>query len=188
MFYWERDGRLSVCFLPDEVDGVLTRYHDCHGHFAGRLLLEFLIGRADWPTRGKDTHYYAQTCESCQSIGPLQPSVGTGAIVHLQPFDMVGLDFIGPITPATPTGNRYIIVMVDYFTRHLFTRAVPQATGAAAKGLFESVTEMFGDPLAVYTDNGAHFTGDDVHGMLTERQIKHFPAPKTHPSSVRLAD
>lgn len=121
-------------------------------------------------------------------MGPLKPSVGAGAIAHLQPFDMVGLDFIGPITPASFTGNRYIILMVDYFTRHLFAKAVPQATGIAARNLFESVTSTFGNPLAVYTDNGAHFTGEDFHGLLVERDIKHFPAPKTHPSSVGLAE
>ena len=121
-------------------------------------------------------------------MGPLQPSVGLGAIVHLQPFDMVGLDFIGPITPQSATGNRYIIIMVDYFTRYLFAKAVVSATGASVKCLFESVTETFGNPLSVYTDHGGHFTGDDFHGTLKERGIKHFPAPMSHPSSVGLAE
>ena len=120
-------------------------------------------------------------------MGPLQPSVGSRAIVDLLPFDMVGLDFIGPITPISDTGNHYIIIMVDYFTRNLFAKAVTQATGVAAKGLFESVTALFGNPLSVYTDNGAHFTGDDFYGLLVGRGIKHFPAPKSHPSSVGLA-
>ena len=121
-------------------------------------------------------------------MGPLQPSVGSGANVHLQPFDMVGLDFIGPTTPPSAAGNRYIIIMVDYFTRYLFAKAAVSATGASAKSLFESVTETFGNPLSVYTDNGAHFTGEDFHGTLEERGIKHFPAPKSHPSSFGLAE
>ena len=119
-------------------------------------------------------------------MGPLQPSVGTGAIDNLQPFDMVGQDFFGPITPPTPAGNQYIIIMVDHFTRNLLARAVTQATRAAAKGLFELVTQTFGDSLAVFPDNGAHVAHNDFHGMLTEREINHFPAPKTHPSSVGL--
>jgi transposase InsO family protein len=121
-------------------------------------------------------------------MGLLQPFVGYGSIIHLQPFNIVGLDFITPITPASSTGNRYIILMVDYFTRYLYAKAVGQETGAAARGLFESVTETFGNPLAVYTDNEAHFTGEDFHEMLMEREIKQFPAQEMHCSSLGLAE
>ena len=99
LFYKEIGGKLSLCVLEEDVIGILTRYHDCHSHFAGPLLVRFLVGKAYWPTQGQDAYYFARSCESCQSMGPIQPSVGSGAIVHLQPFDMVGLDFIGPLTP-----------------------------------------------------------------------------------------
>ena len=188
LFYRERGGKHSLCVLEWDVVAILTRYHDCHGHFAARLLVQFLVGKAYWPTRARDAYYFARTCESCQAMGPLQPSVGSGAIVHLQPFDMVGLDFIGPITPDSNTGNKYIIIMVDYFTRFLFAKALTHATGAAARSLFESFTRSFGDPLSVYTDNGSHFTGEDIHGLLVEHGIKLIPAPKSHSSSVGLAE
>ena len=174
--------------LPDGVAETLGFYHDCHGHFAGRVLTEYLLGKVYWPTRVKDAHYFARTCEECQAMGPIKPSVGIKPIVHLQPFDMVGLDFIGPITPVSAQGNRYIIIMVDYFTWFLFAHAVAAATGEAARALFESATETFGDPLAAYTDNGQHFLGDEFHGMLVKRGIRHFPAPKTHPLLVGLAE
>jgi len=188
LFYKEKNGKLALCILEEDVETTLEQYHDCHGHFAGRLLAEYLLGKAYWPTRIKDCHYYARTCPDCQSMGPIRPSVGIKPVVYLQPFDMVGLDFIGPITPTSARGNRYIIIMVDYFSRFLFARAIPAATGEAARGLFESATATFGNPLAVYTDNGQHFLGDEFHGTLVRRDIKHFPAPKTHPSSVGLAE
>lgn len=188
LFYKERDGRLALCVLQEDVGSTLARYHDCDGHFAGRLLVKYLLGKVYWPTRVKDCHYYARTCQDCQSMGPIRPSAGIKPVVHLQPFDMVGLDFIGPITPTSAQGNRFIIIMVDYFSRYLFARAVPAATGEAARGLFKTATETFGDPLAAYTDNGQHFVGEEFHGMLVRRRIKLFPAPKTHRSSVGLAE
>jgi hypothetical protein len=103
-------------------------------------------------------------------------------------MDMVGLDFIGPITPTSTNGNRYIIIMVDYFSRHLFARAAATSTGTVAKGLFLDVVNIFGWPRAVYTDNGSHFVGSEFHSMLVTQNVKHFPAPKTHPSSVGLAE
>ena len=103
-------------------------------------------------------------------------------------MDMLGLDFVGPITPAAESGNRYIVILVDYFTRYMFARAVPQAMGEAARGLLESVVELLGWPLSVYTDNEAHFTGKDFHGLLEEKGVRHFPAPKSHPESVGVAE
>ena len=117
---------------------TLVAYHDCHGHFAGCFLIKFLLGKVYWPTRAKDCHYYARACPDCQSMGPVRPSTGIRPIVHLQPFDMVGLDFIGQITPKSAQGNKFIVIMVDYFSRFLFARAVPAATGEAARGLLES--------------------------------------------------
>ena len=188
LFYTEKDGRLSLCILPNDVTPTLEAYHDCHGHFAGRLLIKFLLGKVYWPTRAKDCNYYARTCPDCQSMGPVRPSTGIKPVVHLQPFDMVGLDFIGQITPTSERGNRFIIIMVDYFSRFLFAKAIPAATGEAARGLLETAVETFGRPIAVYTDNGQHFLGDEFHGTLMRMGIKHFPAPKTHPSSVGLAE
>jgi hypothetical protein len=79
-------------------------------------------------------------------------------------------------------------MMVDYFSRFLFARAIPAATGEEAKRLFETAVETFGRPLAAYTDNGQHFIGEEFHGTLVRLGVKHFPAPKTHPSSVGLAE
>ena len=163
LFYTENDGRLSLCILTEDVILTLEAYHDCHGHFAGRLLIQFLLDKVYWPSRVKDCHYYTRTCEDCQSMGPVKSSAGIKPIVHLQPFDMVGLDFIGQITPASASGNRFIIIMVDYFSRFLFARAVPAATGEAARGLLETAKETFGGPLAVYTDNSQHFLGVEFH-------------------------
>lgn len=188
LFYVERGGDMARCVDEEEVTSILEKYHDNHGHFGGKMLLARLIGRVYWPARAKDTAYYARTCRNCQLFGPLRPSTGIRPIVHLQPMDMLGMDFIGPIAPVTSAGNRYIIILVDYFTRYMFAKAVTHATGEAAKNLLENVTDLLGWPPSIYTDNGPHFTGKDFHGLLEGRGVRHFPAPKSHPQSVGLAE
>ena len=91
---------------------------------------------------------------------------------------MIGLDFTGPISPISTSGNRYIIILVDYVKWHVSALLSPQATGEAARKLLESVVNLLGWPLSVYTDNGKHFTGKDFHRLLKEKGIMHFPAPK----------
>jgi transposase InsO family protein len=134
LFFVERGGKYAKCIVRDEVNEILRTYHDCHGHFAGKLLVARLINHVYWPTRYKDAVYY------------------------------------------------------DYFTRHVFACAAEAATGKVAKELLESVADLFGWPPSVYTDNGTHFIGADFHGILVRHGIQHFPAPKTHPSSVALSE
>jgi len=188
LFYMERNGKLARCIEEEEVKQELQRHHDCHGHFAGKMLLSRLIGKVHWPTRATDAHYYAQTCHACQVFGPIKPSAGIKPVVYLQPMDMVRMDFIGPITPTSGHGNRYIIIMVDYFSRYLFAKAVKGPTVEAAWDLLLTAMNHLGNPVAVYTDNGSHFTGEAFQNELAIRGIKHFPVPMTHPQSVGLSE
>ena len=52
--------------------------------------------------------------------------------VH-SPWHHVGMDFIGPITPISSNGNRFILTLSDYFSK--WVEAVPlptkEATGVA---------------------------------------------------------
>jgi len=120
-------------------------------------------------------------------IGPLRPSVSQMAILHLQPLDMMGFDFVGRF-PETPRSNRYIIIGVDYFTRCLFAKAVPDSQGKSAVALLLEIVKQFGWPRAVYTDNGAHFVSGEFANLLKRLSVAHLPAPKLHPQSVGLAE
>ena len=103
---------------------------------------------------------------------------------------MIGMDYIGPITPASLHSNcKYIIIAVDYFSRFLFAQAVTNATGEnAIRLLTEQIVRCFGWPGSVYTDNGPHFVSGVFASTLRGQFIQHFPAPKSHPSSVGLAE
>ena len=46
----------------------------------------------------------------------------------------MGIDFIGPITPASSSGNRFILTLSDYYTKWVDAVPLPSkhATGVAA--------------------------------------------------------
>ena len=50
------------------------------------------------------------------------------------PWFHVGIDFVGPITPASSSGNRFILTLSDYFTKWVDAVPLPSkhATGVAA--------------------------------------------------------
>jgi hypothetical protein len=122
-------------------------------------------------------------------LGPLRPTKGLLPILQLQPLDLLGVDFIRPFRPIADSGARYICIAVDYFSRYLWAKALPTATSAnALEFLRHSVTETFGWPRALYTDNGSHFAGGPFPQKLREMNVQHTFAPITHPSSVGLAE
>ena len=118
LVFVERNGSQLWCVRPLQVQSVLSHYHDNHGHFSTETTQRRLIGAYYWPSRMRDTAEFCRSCIDCQFFGPRKPSQTVLPILHLQPMDMMGMDYLGPISPKPQSGNRYVYVMVDYFSRH----------------------------------------------------------------------
>jgi hypothetical protein len=99
-----------------DVPEVLYKIHDKHGHCADRTLIKQLAMRAWWPTRTRDVAQDVSTCEACSHFGSSKRSVAIKPILTYGPFDMLDIDLIGHLD-GTTQGNRYILHIVDYFTR-----------------------------------------------------------------------
>jgi hypothetical protein len=104
-------------------------------------------------------------------------------------MDMIGIDGLGPISPISePDGSRYILIVVDYFTRYAWAQALPAINGPAVVELVSRIARTFGLPRSVYTDNATYFVSGTFPDFLQSRGVRQFPAPKTHPASVGLLE
>ena len=43
-------------------------------------------------------------------------------------MELVGMDFMDPVTPEASDGSKYILVAVDYATKFIFLKATKEAT------------------------------------------------------------
>ena len=121
--------------------------------------------------------------------GGRRPSQIPRPIIQLQPMDMIGIDGLGLISPeSNPGGYRYILLVVDYFPRYAWAEALPAINRPAVIDLVVSIATTFGLPRSVYTDNATYFVNGTFPNFLASRGVRQFPAPKTHPSSVRLLE
>jgi hypothetical protein len=128
LFYREKTGRLSVCVLETEVPKVCHSLHDVHGHFATGVTLGRAYGEYYWPTRDRDVAHWVSTCIHCQRCHTKLRTSELRPILQFKPMDMLAIDYIGPITPACKgSGARYILVMVDYYSRFVFAQPVQNA-------------------------------------------------------------
>ena len=96
---------------------------------------------------------------------------------------------MGPVAPTSKSGCRYVFIVVDYFTRFVWARAVPTADGLTVlRVLQQEVFNIFGLPKSIYTDNATYFAQGPLFQFCKGVGITQFPAPKSHPSSPGLAE
>ena len=55
------------------------------------------------------------------------------------PWDHIGMDFIGPISPPSEMGNRYILTISDYFTKYAWAKALPTKEAAGVVSAMREV-------------------------------------------------
>eukprot|EP00731_Ephydatia_muelleri_P020664 Em0013g391a len=85
------------------------------------------------------------------------------------PWYMVGIDFIGPLSPVAKDGSRYILTISDYFTKWVeVVPTVNKMASTVASSLFK-VFMRIGLPRVLLSDNGSEFCNalnDQLSEML----------------------
>ena len=67
------------------------------------------------------------------------------------PFERIAVDIAGPF-PVTDDGNRYIMVVDDYFTKRVEAYTIPnQEVTTVAKQLVHNFCCRYGAPCLLYT-------------------------------------
>lgn len=121
---WQEDvgkPRLKICIPRLITDEVLWYLHDAKtaGHQGvAKTLEKAKISPFYWQGMRKSVKYYVSKCEICgerknpafKKRHPLKSHV-VGA-----PFERIATDIAGPY-PLTDKGNKYILVVADYFSK-----------------------------------------------------------------------
>lgn len=129
-------------------------------------------------------------CELCDRVN----ASFNAAPKQLTPLPIVGLfyrrgvDLAGPMNPTSSAGNRYVMVLVEHFSKHIEAVPIPDKLAATtARVLVETVLCRFDSCAEVITDGGTEFAGefDDVLKMAL---IDHRRTAPNHPQADGLAE
>jgi hypothetical protein len=85
------------------------------------------------------------------------------------------LDFVGPVKLASIlSGNRYILVAIEYATEWVETRAFQMnIVEVTAKFIYEHIFTKFGCPFTIMIDQGTHFISDAIKYLTNHFIPKH---------------
>ena len=129
------------------------------GHFGVKRTLQRLRKCCYWVGMRRDAQEWCRTCEACiRKKGPVSRSQGPLQIVSVgAPMERVAVDIAGPF-PVSAAGNRYIVVLIDYFSKWPEAFPVPnQEAETVARVLVDGVFCRFGVPEEMHSDQGRNF-------------------------------
>ena len=96
------------------------------------------------------------------------------------------MDILGPL-PLTPRGNRYVLVVTDYFTKWTESYAIPsQEAATVAEKLVSDFMCRFGLPHELHSDQGTNFESKVMAEVCKLLDIeKTRTSPSTHSQMAR---
>ena len=98
-------------------------------HLAAKNTIDRITSSFYWPGITSDVTRFCPSCEICQKTVSKRKvtkvPLGEIPIVDV-PFHRVEVDLIGPITPVSDNGNRYILTIVDFVTKYPEAVALPR--------------------------------------------------------------
>ena len=141
--------------------------HLCHdipssGHQGIHRTKERLKQQFYWWRMTKDVKLYVKTCDVCarNKRGSLPNRSGLKSYQAGSPMERVHLDFLGPL-PKTDSGNEYILMMVDNFTKWVECIPLPSQTAeTTARSAINDFFSRFGYPYEIFTDQGRNFESE----------------------------
>ena len=104
------------------------------------------------------------------------------------PMDRMATDILGPL-PITEDGNKYILVISDYFTK--WTEAFPMPnmeTKIVAKLIVEEVVARFGTPRIIHSDQGRQYESELFAEMCRFLNIQKTRTTPYHPQSDGMVE
>ena len=193
---WETDDghgtRLQLVLPRSMVSEVLSALHDAPsaGHLGVTKTLERVRERFYWYGQQHDIEDWCQQCEKCsRRKSPQQP--GRAPLVSScpgYPFERIALDIMGPL-PTTESGQKYILVVGDYFTK--WTEAFPlpnQEAKTVAEKLVNEVISRFGARERIHTDQGRNFEAQLFKEMCNLFSIEKTRTTPYHPQSDGMVE
>ena len=180
--------------VPESLrEKVMREHHD--GSTAGHLGIRKTVEKMEqspyyWPNMKKNVTAWVMNCDVCQRTKPevKRQRAPMGRCMTGAPLERVAIDVMGPL-PETVRGNKYIVVIGDYFTKWM--EAYPTKNHQAetiAKVVVEGFIGRFGIPSTIHTDQGRDFESNLFRDMCQRLEIEKTRTTPWHPQSDGMVE
>ena len=171
---------------------VLKFSHDVQtsGHLGMMKTMSKVRQNYYWPGVSQDAKIYVSGCEICQKGKEPIPSKRAPMQVARSgyPMERIAVDIMGEL-PETERGNKYVLVVSDYFTKWTECYPMPNMEAVTvAKLLVEQLFTRFGVPEQIHSDQGRQFESNLFAEMCKLLQIDKTRTTPYHPQSDGMVE
>lgn len=147
----------------------------CHNEIVGhggteRTVTKLLNAGHKWAQMRQSVKEFIKECPCCQKMSAIKIPVHTTPFTTSteQPMEVLNIDFIGPFPD-----KKYILVMIDTFTRWVELFCCSDATAKSAAQSLLAHFGRFGCPRAIRSDRGSHFANEVIAKFLELVGVNH---------------
>src|SRR6218665_380067 len=83
-------------------------------------------------------------------------------------FSKIAVDIVGPLTPCTVSGNRFILTVIDFARLFLLAYPIKTHTAAEVVRCLILVLTTFGFPDLILSDCGSEFVSEIMQLLFLE--------------------
>ena len=154
--------------IPDSLrHDALHRCHDSPvaGHQGIDKSMKRLRQVAYWVNMARDVEKHCRECLRCQQSKLPKPNKAPLVSMPIgKPWQMVAVDVLE--VPISTKGNRYLLVLQDYFTKWADAILLKNQTAATITEKLIQVFSVMGLPSILHSDQGRNFESTLLQQML----------------------
>ena len=157
-----------VCSASDSKK-LLVELHSALCHPGVTRMTHFVRTR-NLPFSVEDVRQMTSSCPVCAECKPQYVKPPQSHLIKAtQPFERLNVDFKGPLPSASR--NRYMLTIVDEYSRFPFVFPCPDITSATVINCLCQLFAIFGMPAYIHSDRGSSFMSAELKSFLVSKGI-----------------
>jgi len=153
------------------------------GHPGANKMYVSMRGFCYWESMVADVYAYVANCGTCAKgrVGGRRRTNPLRLFPPTEQLSAVCLDLLGPL-PKTAMGNRYLLVMVDRFSKLTRVVALPRKDAETVAMVFcDTWVASYGPPDTLLTENGPQLSSTLFQGVCRLMGITNLYSTTYHP-------
>ena len=180
------ESREPQIIVPESMQTrIIQLAHDVpmSAHFGVKRTLHQISRRYYWYNLKVTVREYCRACVGCARVKrpnrPHREGVGNVPVIG-EPFAQWSADILGPL-PRTDSGNVYILIVSDLFTKWVEAFCIPDQKATTVADCFVELISRFGVPKSILTDQGTNFESALVKRICEMLGITKLRCTAAHP-------
>ena len=128
-----------------------------------------------WSGVDTDISVRVKACRKCAVAKPAQRTnfCYLSSEIPKAPLDCLFIDYYVGKFPRSRDGNKYVLVVVDAFTKFVWLTPVREATSKRTIDSLKRIFAVVGFPRTLASDNASYFVSRSFHSFFFDLGIKH---------------